>query len=187
MAQTEVDPTQALRIHQQAADNLLANNRPDWERKRHIQGKTDWELGREAEERVRNQLPPKTEGDKLRESGEYLKDPETETDIELEQRNLITRESMQKVMEILNTGVTTYKTLQQIPIQVIKGLLLKGLLGQEAMAGEQAQDQLKIELPPSQTDGHGENLGPGAKMRIKQMLEKERLKQENKKNLKIKK
>ena len=181
---------QELQIQNNSANKLLAENRPDWERKRHIQNKTDWELGREAEERVRNQLPPKTEGDKLWESGEYLKDPETETDIELEQRNLINRESMQKVMEILNTGVTTYKTLQQIPIQVIKGLLLKGLLGQEAMAGEQAQDQLKIGLPPSQTQGHGEGLGPGATMRIKQMLEQHNLDQEKKKSnkkLKIKK
>jgi len=123
---------------------LISQNRDrDWKRIKEIQNKSEEQLGQEALDRSINQLPPKTAGDELYEKGGYLTDPETETDIELEQRNLITKESMQKVMEILNTGVTTYKTLQQIPIQVIKGLLLRSLVP-EAMAGEQPQNSLKI-------------------------------------------
>ena len=104
-----------------------------------------------------------------------------------EENYLRNPENIQKMMKILNTGVTTYKTLQQIPIQVIKGLLLKSLLGPEAMAGEQAQDGLKIGLPPSQTDGHGENLRPDAKRIMMEWREQAREKDKNKKNLKIKK
>ena len=135
-----------------------------------------------ARDRVREGMldPPEKVSDEMIEDAKQRKDME-------EGNYLRNPENIQKMMKILNTGVTTYKTLQQIPIQVIKGLLLKGLLGPEAMAGEQAQDGLKIGLPPSQTDGHGENLRPGAKRIMMEWREQAREKDENKKNLKIKK
>ena len=174
----QVDPMRQLQIHQQTVDGLLANNRRE-EEQRTLEG---LEAARDEVKQPILDLPDRVsdkevEAAKQRqdmEEGNYLRNPE----------------NIQKMMKILNTGVTTYKTLQQIPIQVIKGLLLKSLLGPEAMAGEQAQDGLKIGLPPSQTQGHGEGLGPGATMRIKQMLEQHNLDQETKKNnkkLKIKK
>ena len=179
MAQTAVNPMQQLQIHQQTVDGLLANNAREEEQKKLREHES-------ARDRVREGMldPPEKVSDEMIEDAKQRKDME-------EGNYLRNPENIQKMMKILNTGVTTYKTLQQIPIQVIKGLLLKGLLGPEAMAGEQAQDGLKIGLPPSQTQGHGEGLGPGATMRIKQMLERDRLEKEeknkNKKKLKIKK
>ena len=175
MAQTEVDPMRQLQIHQRTVDGLLANNTREEEQKKLREHES-------ARDRVQEGMldPPEKVSD------EMIQDALQRDDVENE-RYLRNPENIQKMMKILNTGVTTYKTLQQIPIQVIKGLLLKSLLGPEAMAGEQAQDGLKIGLPPSQTQGHGEGLGPGATMRIKQMLERDRLEKENKKNLKIKK
>jgi len=178
MAVQEVNPMQQLQIHQQTVDGLLANNAREERQKKLREHES-------ARDRVQEGMldPPEEVSD------EMIQDALQRDDIKNE-RYLRNPENIQKIMKILNTGVTTYKTLQQIPIEVIKGLLLKSLIP-EAMAGEQAQDQLKIGLPPSQTQGHGEGLGPGATMRIKQMLERHRLEQEekdkNKKNLKIKK
>ena len=171
----QVDPMRQLQIHQQTVDGLLANNRRE-EEQRTLEG---LEAARDEVKQPILDLPDRVsdkevEAAKQRqdmEEGNYLRNPE----------------NIQKMMKILNTGVTTYKTLQQIPIQVIKGLLLKSLLGPEAMAGEQTQDQLKIGLPPSQRDGHGENLRPGAKRIMMEWREQAREKDKNKKNLKIKK
>ena len=175
MAQTEVNPMQQLQIHQRTVDDLLANNTREKEQ-RTLEGLEA------ARDKVEQPIldPPDRVSDKEVEAAKQRQDME-------EGNYLRNPENIQKMMKILNTGVTTYKTLQQIPIQVIKGLLLKGLLGPEAMAGEQAQDGLKIGLPPSQTDGHGENLRPGAKRIMMEWREQAREKDENKKNLKIKK
>ena len=171
----QVDPMRQLQIHQQTVDGLLANNTREEEQKKLREHES-------ARDRVREGMldPPEKVSDEMIEEAKQRKDME-------EGNYLRNPENIQKMMKILNTGVTTYKTLQQIPIQVIKGLLLKGLLGPEAMAGEQAQDGLKIGLPPSQTDGHGENLRPGAKRIMMEWREQAREKDKNKKNLKIKK
>tara|TARA_R100000458_G_scaffold25067_1_gene22590 strand:- start:28 stop:585 length:558 start_codon:yes stop_codon:yes gene_type:complete len=171
--------------------NLLIsqNNRDkkDWANWRRIRNKSEEQLGQEALDRSINRIPPKTAGDKLYEEGGYLTDPETETDIELEQRNLINSDSMQKLMQVIGGGISTYEALKQFPIKMIQHFLLQGLLGTKALAGEQAQDQLKIGLPPSQTEGHGENLRPGAKRIMMEWREQAREKDKNKEKLKIKK
>ena len=92
-----------------------------------------------ARDRVREGMldPPEKVSDEMIEDAKQRKDME-------EGNYLRNPENIRKIMKILNTGVTTYKTLQQIPIQVIKGLLLKSLLGPEAMAGDQQKQSLKI-------------------------------------------
>ena len=107
--------------------NLLISQNKDWKRIKEIQGKEDWELGREAEEQLKNR---KTEGQKLEDSaGEYLMDPETETDRELEQRQQFSNEDLRKTMQILNAGITTYNNVKKIPLQVLVEMLKIGGAG----------------------------------------------------------
>ena len=107
--------------------NLLISQNKDWKRIKEIQGKEDWELGREAEEQLKNR---KTEGQKLEDSaGDYLMDPETETDRELEQRQQFSNEDLRKTMQILNAGITTYNNVKKIPLQVLVEMLKIGGAG----------------------------------------------------------
>jgi len=122
------DATQQLMINNNSANNLLAENK-DWKRIKKIQGKSEEQLGQEVRDRELNQLPPKTEGDKLQESGEYLKDPETETDSELEQRQMFSNEDLRKTMQILNAGITTYNNVKKIPFNVLTEMLKIGGAG----------------------------------------------------------
>jgi len=108
-------------------DTLLASK--DYDRLRNIRNKTDWELGREAEEGIKNRLPPKTEGQKLEDSGDYLMDPETETDRELEKRQMFSNKDLREALKIINKGAATYKTLQRIPFKVLVEMLKVGGAG----------------------------------------------------------
>ena len=128
----QVNPMQQLQIHQQTVDGLLADNRREKEQ-RTLEGLEA------ARDKVEQPIldPPDRVSDKEVEAAKQRQDME-------EGNYLRNPENIQKMMKILNTGVTTYKTLQQIPIQVIKGLLLKSLLGPEAMAGDQQKQSLKI-------------------------------------------
>ena len=103
---------------------LLASK--DWKRLGNIQGKTDWELGREAEEGLKNR---KTEGQKLEDSGDYLMDPETETNRELEKRQMFSNKDLREALKIINKGAATYKTLQRIPFKVLVEMLKVGGAG----------------------------------------------------------
>ena len=103
---------------------LLASK--DWKRLKNIQGKEDWELGREAEEGIKNR---KTEGQKLEDSGDYLMDPETETNRELEKRQMFSNKDLREVLKIISKGAATYKTLQRIPFKVLVEMLKIGGAG----------------------------------------------------------
>jgi len=58
--------------------------------------------------------------------GNYLRDPE----------------NYENLMNLVKTGFSTYNSLKQIPVQVIRSLLLKGLLGQRSLA--QGNNDMKI-------------------------------------------
>ena len=67
---------------------------------------------------------------KDREEGNYLRDPE----------------NFENLMNLVKTGFSTYNSLKQIPVQVIRSLLLKGLLGQKSLA--QGNNDMKIAGAP---------------------------------------
>mgnify|MGYP003141726951 FL=1 len=60
------------------------------------------------------------------EEGNYLRDPE----------------NYENLMNLVKTGFSTYNSLKQIPVQVIRSLLLRGLLGQKSLA--QGNNDMKI-------------------------------------------
>ena len=60
------------------------------------------------------------------EEGNYLRDPE----------------NYENLMNLVKTGFSTYNSLKRIPVQVIRSLLLRGLLGQKSLA--QGNNDMKI-------------------------------------------
>ena len=60
------------------------------------------------------------------EGGNYLRDPE----------------NYKNLMNMVKTGFSTYNSLKKIPVEVIRSLLLKGLLGQKSLA--QGNNDMKI-------------------------------------------
>jgi len=62
--------------------------------------------------------------------GNYLRDPE----------------NYENLMNMVKTGFSTYNSLKKIPVEVIRSLLLKGLLGQRSLA--QGNDGMKIAGAP---------------------------------------
>jgi len=122
------NPLQELQIRNNSANNLLAQELSRDGRQEKLR------LHEKARDKVsEGQLdPPEEVSDEMIQEGLQRKDVE-------EGNYLRNPENIQNIMNIVGKGITTYKTLQQIPLEIIKTLLLQGL-GQRSLA----QDSLKI-------------------------------------------